>query len=462
MSTDGLTRAQHKMRDAGIADVAVNVFSHYYEQLRSGASGIIHESDIEPLEHPTRLADLDIDPAAGREALARTVVVKLNGGLGTSMGLEAAKTLLEVRDGLSFLDIIARQVLALRAEHGVGLPLVLMNSFRTQDDTLRALASYDTLAVDGIPLDFLQNREPKLVADDLTPVEHPADPTLEWCPPGHGDLYTALDVSGMLDTLLDHGYHYAFLSNADNLAARVDPRVAGWFAGSGAPFASEVCRRTASDRKGGHLAVRRSDGQLVLRESAQTADDDTPAFGDITRHRFFNTNNLWVDLRALRDTLDRSDGILGLPLIRNGKTVDPSDKSTTKVIQVETAMGAAVEVFEGSVAIEVDRSRFLPIKTTNDLLVLRSDAYDMAGDYAITLAAGLDDAPYVDLDPDVYKLVGDFGTRFPAGPPSMREAASLRVDGDWTFEAGVVVRGDAAVPAEGSPGTITSGTVLGG
>ena len=71
-----------------------------------------------------------------------------------------------------------------------------MNSFRTQDDTLAALAPYADLEVDGLGLDFLQNSEPKLRADDLTPVEWPADPTLEWCPPGHGDLYTALMALG--------------------------------------------------------------------------------------------------------------------------------------------------------------------------------------------------------------------------------------------------------------------------
>ena len=221
--------------------------------------------------------------------------------------------------------------------------------------------------------------------------------------------------------------------------------MAGWFAQSGAPFASEVCRRTAADRKGGHLAIRRSDQQLVLRDSAQTAPEDEAAFADITNHRYFNANNLWIDLHALAETLEDKRGVLGLPLIRNVKTVDPADKSSTKVVQIETAMGAAIEVFPGAQAIEVDRARFLPIKSTNDLLALRSDVYTLGDDYTITLADGLDDAPFIDLDPDYYKLVHDFDRRFPDGPPSLVGATSLRVAGDWTFEQGVVVTGDTAI-----------------
>ena len=107
---------------------------------------------------------------------------------------------------------------------------------------------------------------------------------------------------------------------------------------------------------------------------------------DASRHPFFHTNNLWMDLRALSETLGRRDGVLGLPIIRNIKTVDPTDASSPEVIQIETAMGAAVAVFPGAVAIEVDRGRFLPVKTTSDLLVLRSDAYQLTEDREVRLA----------------------------------------------------------------------------
>ena len=316
-----------------------------------------------------------------------------------------------------------------------------MDSFRTSDDTLKALEAYPDLPVDGLPVDFLQNREPKLLADDLTPVDWPADPSLEWCPPGHGDLYTALEASGTLAQLLDNGYRYACVSNADNLGATPDARMAGWFARSGAPYAAEVCRRTPADRKGGHLVRRLSDGRLVLRETAQTPPEDEEQATDIDRHPFFHTNNLWFDLQVLADTLTEREGVLGLPLIRNEKTVDPSDASSPRVVQIETAMGAAVEVFDGAQAIEVGRGRFLPVKTTNDLLVMRSDAYDLADDG--TLAAAVDRVPLVDLDRDHYTSIDAFDQRFPTGPPSLRAARSLTVRGDWTFGADVVVVGDA-------------------
>jgi len=444
----------------GIHRRAIAVFSHSYEVLASGETGLLAEPDLEPVEELPRLAELDTDPQAAHDALAATAVVKLNGGLGTSMGMDKAKSLLAVRPGLSFLDIIAEQILALRAEFGVRLPVVFMNSFRTSEDTLKALAAHPGLEIEGLPLEFLQNREPKLRSDDLTPVSWPADPALEWCPPGHGDIYTALDGSGLLRSLIDQGYRHLFVSNADNLGARPDPRLAAWFAASESPFAAEFCRRTAADRKGGHLARRRSDGQLVLRESAQTRPEDEDAFGDIDRHKFFNTNNLWLDLNALDAVLQANDGVLGLPIIRNVKTVDPADPSSPEVIQIETAMGAAIGVFEGAGAIEVDRSRFLPVKATSDLLVLRSDAYELAEGAQVRLAPERTAAPLVDLDKP-YKLVNDFDARFPYGPPSLVRSDQLTVKGDWTFGRDVLVVGVAAVSAEGSPGAIADGSVLG-
>lgn len=462
MGADGLNAAVAKMRADGAHPAAIEVFRDFYRKLETGATGIVHEHDIRPLSDPVSLAALDTDAASGERALAATAVIKLNGGLGTSMGMDKAKSLLPVRGDLTFVDLIVRQVQDVRERTSVRVPLLFMDSFRTREDTLQALAGYPDLAVDGLPLDFLQNREPKVLADSLMPAEWPKDPELEWCPPGHGDLYTALFASGVLRQLLEAGFRYAFVSNCDNLGATPNPRIAGWFADSGAPFASEVCRRTPADRKGGHLAVRISDGQLVLRESAQTAAEDADTFADVERHQYFNTNNLWLDLQVLEQTLQGAGGVLGLPLIRNEKTLDPADSSTPKVIQIESAMGAAVEVFSGSAAIEVDRSRFLPVKTTNDLLVLRSDAYDTGPDGAVRLIDDRDDAPYIDLDPQFYKLIADFDAHFPAGSPSLKGASSLQVKGEWTFQDGVSVHGDAQVGPDGAPGTVASGTALSG
>lgn len=459
MSVEGLRAAVRRMTNQGIDARAIRAFEGFYAQLEADATGLIREESIEPLLDVPSLADVEVDEAAQSAALAATVVIKLNGGLGTSMGISGPKTALKVRDGLTFLDVIARQVLALRERHGVQLPLLLMNSFRTRTESLALLAAYPQLAVPGLPLDFLQSAEPKLRADTLTPVDWPADPELEWCPPGHGDIYIALQSSGILDTLRERGIRYAFLSNADNLGATCDPRIPAHLAGQGIPYLAEVTERTRNDRKGGHLARRRSDGRTILRDNAQVAPDEDHYFQDTERHVYFHVNNLWLDLEALARELDERDGVLGLPIIVNRKTVDPTRSDSTPVIQIESAMGTAVEVFEGAQALLVPRTRFRPVKTTNELLLLRSDIYRLDEDYHVTSLIDHDE-PFIDLGTR-YKLIDDFEERFPAGPPSLREASSLRVPADATFGAGVVVRGDATVTGEGRV-TIPDGTVLSG
>jgi UTP--glucose-1-phosphate uridylyltransferase len=462
MSEDGLRQSVERMRSEGVGAAAIESFRHYYRLLEAGESGMLPEAEIEPVDDLPDLAALpEVDDAA-RAALDRAIVLKLNGGLGTSMGMTRAKSLLEVKDGLSFLDVVVRQVLALRERFGARLPLVLMDSFATREDTLAALERYPELGAD-VPPDFLQNKVPKLLADELSPASWPADPELEWAPPGHGDLYAALQTSGMLDALEERGYRYAFVSNSDNLGAVLEPRILGWLAREGAPFLMEVTDRTDADRKGGHLARMREDGRLVLRETAQTPDEDRAALQDIGRHRFVNTNNLWVDLRALRALVAERGGVLGLPMIVNRKTVDPSDGSSPAVVQLETAMGAAVGVFEGARALRVPRSRFVPVKTTNDLLVLRSDAYALADDARVVPTTERRSDPFVDLDPAHFKLLADFEERFAAGAPSLAGARRLVVAGDVGFGRDVVVRGEVEIEHDG-PGRlqIEDGAVLAG
>jgi UTP--glucose-1-phosphate uridylyltransferase len=434
-----VTAATDKMRSEDLPEAAVETFARYERRLREGDEGMVPEAEIEPLDEVPALDELsEGDPSA----LERTVVLKLNGGLGTSMGMTRAKSLLEVKEGLTFLDVIVRQLLQLREERGARIPLLLMNSFATRDDTLAALESYPDLAVDDLPLDFLQGKVPKLVADGHEPADWPADPTLEWAPPGHGDVFASLAATGLLEQLLEGGYRYLFLSNADNLGAAVDPRIVGWFAAEGLPFVSEVVDRTESDKKGGHLARRRDQGGLLLRETAQVPDEDQGAFEDVSVHRFFNANSIWVNLEALDRTLEERGGVLELPMIVNRKTVDPTDASSPEVVQLETAMGAAVGVFEGAGAVHVPRSRFVPVKKTNDLLIVRSDAYWLRDDWTIELAPQRHgQPPFVDLDPDHYKLVADFESHFPHGPPSLEDCERLEVEGAVDFGRDVTVRG---------------------
>jgi UTP--glucose-1-phosphate uridylyltransferase len=426
------------------------------QQLADPQAGLLPGEVLEPVADLPRLEQLpEPPPGRARDVLDRLVVLKLNGGLGTSMGLAGPKSLLEVKPGTSFLDVLARQVLALRERYRARLPLVLMNSAATRDAALKVLSGYGGLEVPGVPLDFLQGREPKIGADDWRPARWPADPELEWCPPGHGDIYTALAASGTLDALLGAGLRYAFVSNSDNLGAVADVRIAAWLAAGRVPFALEAVRGTAADRKGGHLA--RYHGRVVLRETAQVPDGDT-SFTDVQRWRWYNTNNIWIDLHALKDLQAADPAAPALPLILNRKTVDPRDPASTPVIQLESAMGAAIGSIPGARALHVPRSRFAPVKTTDDLLLVRSDGYELTSDGQ--MKPGFDSpGPVVTLDKDYYKLLPGFERRFPAGPPSLRRCRRFDVQGDVTFGKGVVAVGDVRVAG---PCHIPDGEVLTG
>ncbi len=306
-----------------------------------------------------------------------------------------------IEPSASFLDVLATQVLALRQRHGARLPLVPMNSAPTRDPTLR------------------------------------------------------LAASGTLDALLGAGLRYAFVSNSDNLGALADVRIAAWLAAEQVPFALEAVRGTLADRKGGHLA--RYQGRVVLRETAQVPDGDT-SFADVERWRWYNTNNVWIDLRALADLQAGDPAAPALPLIVNRETVDPRDPASTPVIQLESAMGAAIGSISGARAVHVPRSRFAPVKTTDDLLVVRSDAYQLTDDGQMRPSFD-GPGPVVTLDKAFYKLLPDFEQRFPAGAPSLRRCRRFEVAGDVTFGAGVMAVGDVQVAG---PGHVPDREVLGG
>ena len=446
-----------KMKAEGLNETAIAAFKFNFEKLTSGANLMIPEADLESVDS---LANYDALGESVKEAyLKETVMLKLNGGLGTGMGLEKAKSLLPLKGDMTFLDFIAKQVGDMRTKFGVPLAFMLMNSFATSADTLSHLSKYENLAADGLPREFVQNKAPKVDASDMKPASWAANPSHEWCPPGHGDLYPAMVGSGTLDALLAKGFKYMFVSNSDNLGATMDLKLLTWFAKSGAPFAMEVAARTDADKKGGHLARDKKSGGLLLRESAQCPEADEAEFQNVGKHKFFNTNNLWVNLTALKAAFDKHGGVLPLPVIKNGKTVDPRDKASTKVLQLETAMGAAIACFEGAQAILIPRSRFAPVKTTADMLALMSDAYEVTGDFRMALKperAGV--PPNVKLSGE-YKFVDQLNGLVRNGPPSLIGCTKLSVEGPITFAQGIVFRGEVkVVNAAGDTKTLPAGT----
>ena len=449
------------MRRADLPEPAIASFVLHLQRVKAGTRGTLAEKDIRPVQGLPDAEHFDRFRERGSSAFDRIAVIKLNGGLGTSMGLDRAKSLLQVRGDLSFLDLIAQQILALRKRTHNRIPLLLMNSFRTAEDCEGVLAKYPELSHEDLPLGFLQHRVPKVPENLASGADTALDDELGWCPPGHGDLFTALGTSGTLDKLLDTGIEYAFVSNADNLGAVPDPGILGYLESEGLDFLLEAANRTPADRKGGHLC-RHADGRLGLRESAQCAQEDEEHFQDIGRHRYFNTNNIWLRLAALRRLLEKYGGFLPLPTIVNRKNLDPRDPSSPPVLQLETAMGAAVELFRKAAAVRVPRSRFSPVKNTNGLLAVRSDAYELTEDARVVLRPERSAPPLVRLDERFYKLIDAFDSRFPSGPPSLVRCESLRVVGDVTFGAEVVVEGEVCVHGGDRPQRIPDGTVLRG
>ncbi|GMH76870.1 hypothetical protein TrRE_jg11350, partial [Triparma retinervis] len=430
-----------KMVAEGIAPSAISAFESTFSSLQSGATGLIPESTISPAPELLKYENITATPNA--DLLSQTVVLKLNGGLGTGMGLDKAKSLLKVKGNDTFLDLAAKQVMSMRENYG-NVKFMLMNSFSTSDDTMSFLKSNYPSLVDGV--EMLQNKVPKLDRETLLPATCPTNPDNEWCPPGHGDLYAALVGSGKLDALLADGIKYMSVSNSDNLGATMDLSLLAHFAASDAPFMMECCERTENDKKGGHLAQRNSDSQLILRESAMCADEDKDEFQNISKYKYFNTNNLWVRLDILKEVITKFGGFIPLPMIMNKKTVDPKDDESQKVIQLETAMGAAIECFSGATAIVVPRTRFAPVKKCDDLILLRSDAYLISDDFRPILnplCGGK--APIVSLDSKKYKLVGQLEKCTRNGVPSLVNCQRLTVQGEVWMSRKCIFEGEVSL-----------------
>lgn len=450
-----------------VTPAAVMAFMQQYDMLVSGETGMISESTIAPA---TGLKDVSELPEPDTSKLAaiieKTVILKLNGGLGTGMGLDKAKSLLEVMNGKNFLDFTADQIKNQRSEFKTKkLGFVLMNSFSTESDTRKALRKYKDLGAWN-KMNMLQNKVPKILVEGFGPSTYDKNPSDEWCPPGHGDLYAALEGSGKLDQLIKEGKEYVFVSNSDNLGATLDLKLLQYFANEDAGFMMECCQRTDADKKGGHLA-KKGDG-LLLRELAQCPEADEKAFQDIGKHQFFNTNNLWFKLSDVKKVMSDKGGVMELPMIRNSKTVDPKDDSTAKVYQLETAMGAAIANFGArSRAVIVDRTRFAPVKKCDDLLNLRSDAYELTPDHRLQLIQSRKGVPPTVNLGDTYKKIGEFDTLCANGSPSMKDCTKLtllpkKTKKIITLEKGVVFKGEVTVEvSDDGPGVLKAGEYTG-
>lgn len=429
-----------KMKSANLSQEFIEEFLMKVQQVKDGETGIAvwnEVGDLDPKEDEIDLKEIQAKYPATKEALGKLVIIKLNGGLGTSMGLSKAKSLIPIKDGFSFLKIIANQVLHLREKYSVEIPLLLMDSFNTQLDSQVELKT--TGLTQKIPTSFLQHKVPRILLKDYFPIET-KDPKDDWCPPGHGDIYFTLVETGILDQLIDSGYEVAFLSNGDNLGATVDSSIVSYFLDTGLDFAMEMTPKTLADKKGGAIYRKIRDGKFLhyeLLETAQVPKEFEHEFTGMGKFRTFSTNNLWINLKSLKARWKQ--GNFRLSLIVNPKEVEGQN-----VLQLETAMGSAVGNFSNFRGIIIPRDRFAPVKKTEDYLVRRSDAYQLNEDYSLTMSLarkklGLGE-PVVSLDDSFYKKIQDFDKRLQM-LPSLFACESLEVKGDWLFDVDITVKG---------------------
>lgn len=448
-------KIRRKMERRNISADAIDDFLNKVERARVGRSYV----PLEELSAPDfdRVLDLSSDPRhiaelheRGKTLLNRVAVVKLNGGRNTTMGGKVPKGILRAKTGRSYLEIIIGQVRAVRERFAADIPLVLMNSFFTQGPTLEVVSTCD------LPiLMFLQGQVPRLIQDTWEPLESGTDE--DWVPPGHGDVYLSLLRTGLLEQLRERGCRWAFISNLDNLAAYLDPWILGAIEEYDVDFLLEVTDRTPADRKGGTLVVQ--DGRVDLLEIAQVSPEQRHAFMDIQRFKVFNTNNVWVDLDALWDAL--MNRTLTLPLIQNHKELHD-----TRIIQLETAMGAAIGSFPRARGLRVGRDRFFPTKQVADLFVLQSDACVLDSMNRLQRSPQrppfLPFMPAVAFAPDFLASPEDMYSRFedPASV-SLVAAESLEVSGSVFFERDVRIEGKVAIGAgQGKHFRVPAGTVL--
>ncbi|KAK1305416.1 UTP--glucose-1-phosphate uridylyltransferase [Acorus calamus] len=383
------------------------------------------------------LAQPPEDSAQIRKLLDKLAVLKLNGGLGTTMGCTGPKSVIEVCNGLTFLDLIVIQIESLNKKYGCNVPLLLMNSFNTHEDTLKIVQKY---AKSNIKIHtFNQSQYPRLVVDDYLPLPSKGQAGKDgWYPPGHGDVFPALLNSGKLDALMSQGKEYIFVANSDNLGAIVDLKILNHLIRNQNEYCMEVTPKTLADVKGGTLIS--YDGRVQLLEIAQVPDKHVNEFKSIEKFKIFNTNNLWVNLKAVKRLVTAN--ALKMEIIPN-----PKEVNGVKVLQLETAAGAAIRFFDHAIGVNAPRSRFLPVKASSDLLLVQSDLYTVSDGFVVRNKARTNpENPSIELGPE-FKKVADFQRRFKS-IPSIVELDSLKVTGDVWFGAGITLKGKVTITAK--------------
>jgi len=434
-----------------------NFFALFRRYLNDRAKGnVIDWNRIAPPKAEQVVEYADLANSEAVEYLNKLAVVKLNGGLGTSMGCVGPKSVIEVRDGMSFLDLSVRQIEYLNRTYDVNVPFVLMNSFNTDADTANIIKKYEGHNIDIMT--FNQSKYPRVLKDSLLPAPKSSDSQIsDWYPPGHGDVFESLYNSGILDKLIDRGIEILFLSNADNLGAVVDLRILQHMVDTKAEYIMELTDKTKADVKGGTIID--YEGSVRLLEIAQVPKEHVNEFKSIKKFKYFNTNNIWMNLRAVKRVVENNE--LAMEIIPNEKSI-PADKkgeADLSVIQLETAVGAAIRHFRNAHGVNVPRRRFLPVKTCSDLMLVKSDLYTRQHGQLVIDPNRFGPAPLIKLGSD-FKKVSSFQSRIPS-IPKIVELDHLTITGAVNLGRGVTLKGTVIIVAtEGSTIDIPPGSIL--
>jgi UTP--glucose-1-phosphate uridylyltransferase len=418
------------------ADKFFSLFSRYLESRFSK----IEWEKINPTS--SILSYGDISSPSEEEVpglLDKLAVLKLNGGLGTSMGCVGPKSAIEVREHLNFLDLSVRQMEHLNEKYKTSVPLVLMNSFSTEEQTKKMIGKYENIFM------FTQSAFPRIYADTLLPVpsdtEAPAAVREKegWYPPGHGDLFSSLVASGMVDRLLGEGKEYLFISNIDNLKATVDLAILKHVHENGVEFLMEVTNKTRADIKGGTLIE--YEGKMRLLEIAQVPEYHKTDFTSIRKFKIFNTNSVWVSIAAIKRLMEA--GGVELDVIENKKKLSTGER----VVQLETALGAAIRHFNNAQGIVVPRSRFLPVKTCSDLFIVQSDIFKIKHGTLVPSGQRVsEETPIIRLAGKWFKGVEEYQKRV-KGSISLADLDHLTVHGNVFFGKNITLKGTVIIMA---------------
>ncbi|KAK7687469.1 UTP-glucose-1-phosphate uridylyltransferase [Cerrena zonata] len=379
---DTVTDSDQQSRFENEMDSFFALFRRY---LSDKASGSTLDWDKIKSPSPNEVVQYNSLEDKNLNNLSKLAVLKLNGGLGTSMGCVGPKSVIEVRD---------------------------------------------------VPESF---------DDDLE----------TWYPPGHGDLFESLVQSGELDSLLAQGRDILFVSNGDNLGATVDTKILDHMIETGAEYIMELTDKTRADVKGGTLI--NYDGQVRLLEIAQVPKEHVEEFKSIKKFKYFNTNNLWINLRAIKKLIESNS--IESEIIPNQKTISKGS-SDINVLQLETAVGAAIRHFDGAHGVVVPRSRFLPVKTCSDLLLVKSDLFYLEHG-ALKLDPTRDgfSNPLIKLGSH-FKKVSGFQSRIPH-MPKILELDHLTITGNVNLGRNVTLKGTVIiVVSDGQKIDIPNGSIL--